>query len=69
MKSWALKFWRKHGERIVFMVCALALCAVMWQIEQLRAEASTAIVMILGILVNKIRSPEKEEVADEAPKV
>jgi len=60
MKDWAIGFWKKHGERFVFIALALILCTVMWQIETLRAEAATVLVMILGILVNKIRSPAQE---------
>jgi hypothetical protein len=44
------------------MVMALSLCAVFWFLEDLRGDAKTGLIMILGILLNKIRSPREKSV-------
>lgn len=59
MKDWSLNFLKEHGERVVFILFALALCAVLWQVEEMRAEVKTTLTFIIGIIVNKIRSPKK----------
>ena len=62
MKPWFTDFWNQHGERLAFMTMALSLCAVFWFLEDLRGDAKTGLIMILGILLNKIRSPREKSV-------
>jgi hypothetical protein len=55
--EWLKKFWGNHGERITFMVLATIFAAAFLFIPDLEAEGKTILVMIAGILVNKVRGP------------
>lgn len=60
MKEWWGNFWEQHGERTVFMTTAIAISVsfMVSEVKELQTAGQTTLVMILGIVVNKIRSPK-----------
>lgn len=55
--EWFNRFWDNHGERIVFMALATAFGVGFLFWEALEGEGKTILVMVAGILVNKVRGP------------
>ena len=63
MKEWWMAFWKKHGERWLHLGGAILMSVgfILSDIEELKSAGYATLIMILGILVNKARSPEKRE--------
>jgi hypothetical protein len=55
--DWFNGFWGNHGERLVFMALATAFGIGFCFWESLAGEGKTILVMVAGILVNKVRGP------------
>jgi len=65
MKQWFFRFWDLHGDRTIFLTGATLMSLLLIAVgvsfegfEDLVSAGKTTLVMILGILVNKARSPE-----------
>ena len=57
MSEWFFRFWDNHGERMVFMVLATGFGIAFYFAPDLQKEGQTILIMIAGILVNKVRGP------------
>ena len=62
MQEIIIKFMRDHFERIVFTLIALTIATGLYiYFEALREQLGGVYMMILGLMVNKIRSPKKDD--------
>ena len=55
--EWFKKFWDNHGERLIFMGLATVFGVAFLLWSDLAGEGKTILVMVAGILVNKMRGP------------
>lgn len=61
MKEWFVGFWKKHGERTIFISWLLILATIFMFIPELKDLGISIFGMIAGILLNKARSPENKK--------
>ena len=56
MNTWTMEFWKKHGERMVFMLIAFVLALVFWfGFTDMQGEAKTIMIGIAMLCFNKAR--------------
>lgn len=68
MKSLVMSFIRQHGERLFFIMFATVFATVMYAyIESTREQVVAVYFLLLGLIINKARSP-KDEVSAQEPK-
>ena len=54
--EWSVQFWKKHGERMVFMLIAFVLALVFWfGFTDMQGEAKTIMIGIAMLCFNKAR--------------
>jgi len=61
MKIWAVKFWKKHGDRVVFLSLAMSLAGAFMFFPDLKETGKTILIGGAMLLFNKARSPERED--------
>ena len=58
--TWFTEFWKKHGERMVFMLIAFVLALVFWfGFPDMQGEAKTILIGIAMLCFNKARGNGK----------
>lgn len=64
MKQWMVQFWKKHGERLIFMILAGTMAIIFWFMPDLKESGKTILIGLAMLCYNKARSGEeaKEEV-------
>ena len=69
MKQWGRRFWKEHGDRIVFMSTALILSIVFyfWMTE-LKETGKTILIGLAMLCYNKARSTNVVDGTDEEVK-
>lgn len=66
MNKWFKKFWRDHGERLSFLLLATIFATIMYMlIPATRQQIVAVYFMLLGLLVNKARSPKDQPPVDD----
>lgn len=56
MDTWAKKFWKDHGDRMLFMLLALLFSIGMYTLEW-KEESKVIIIGLAMLCYNKARSP------------
>ena len=61
MKQWSKRFWYEHGDRLVYVGLAFVMCLFFTYNTEIpmKEQAKNILLIIVGILINKIRTPEQ----------
>lgn len=61
-REWAKKFWNKHGERLFYITATAIGATILYAyIPDTRKEVIPIYFILIGLLINKARSPEEKE--------
>ena len=60
MKTWAARFWKDHGDRIIFMAIVAVFGVIFIHIDMV-AEGKVLLIADATLALNKARSTPKEE--------
>lgn len=63
MNKWCVRFWNEHGDRLIFIGLSGMFASFMyWLIPSTREQVVAIYFLLLGLLVNKARTPKEEPI-------
>ena len=61
MKTWWLRFWQDHGDRLIFMTISAIFGIAFYLMTDMKGEAKALLISVAALALNKARGVLKKD--------